>query len=134
MLKQIKNTVKLTTDIYLEKYLPKIPEDKKQIVINAYEKDLERIALFVYNSWFLNDDFLLTEDFIKWLHKIFYPEWFNQKWIDKNWKEVVWMIPWEYKQIDNFSNSKEKSKLFSDLPWWNEQKDQYTKNVKSWFF
>jgi len=50
MLEKIKNTIKLTTDIYLEKHLPRIPEDKKQIAINAYEKDIERIANYIYNS------------------------------------------------------------------------------------
>lgn len=127
MLEKIKNTIKLTTDIYLEKHLPRIPEDKKQLAINAYEKDIERLALFIYNSWFLNADFILSEDFIKWIHKSFYPENFTQKWIDENGKEIIWMIPGEYKKIDNFANTKEKISFFSDLPWWTEEKAQYTK-------
>lgn len=73
MLEQIKNTIKLTTDIYLEKHFPRIPEDKKQIAISAYERDIDRLANYIYNSWFFNDDFILSEDFIKGLHKYFYP-------------------------------------------------------------
>lgn len=83
--------------------------------------------MFIYNSWFFDDDFLLTENFIKWIHKSFYPENFTQKWIDENWKEIVWLIPGEYKKIDNFANTKEKIRFFSDLPWWTEEKAQYTK-------
>lgn len=127
MLEQIKNTIKLTTNIYLEKHIPRIPEDKKQIAISAYEKDIERIANYIYNSWFFNENFLLNEEFIKWLHKTFYPEWFTQKWIDENWKEITWMIPGEYKKIDNFVNTKEKEQFFQDLPWWSLEKAQYTK-------
>jgi len=122
MLEQIKNTIKLTTDIYLEKHFLKIPEDKKQIAINAYEKDIERLANFVYNSWFLNDDFLLSEDFIKWFHKAFYPDWFIQKQKDKEWIEYIWMIPWEYKKIKIISNDRAKC---SDLPNWTPNYDLY---------
>lgn len=127
MLDKIKKTIKLTTDIYLEKHLLKIPEDKKQIAINAYNNDIERIAKYILNSWFFEESFLLTEDFIKWLHKKFYPENFMQKWTSEDWKEIILMIPWEYKKIDNFAKTDDKSKYFSDLPWWSIEKDQYTK-------
>ncbi len=126
MLEQIKNTIKLTTDIYLEKHFPRIPEDKKQIAINAYEKDIERLANFVYNSWFLNDDFILSEDFIKWFHKSFYPDWFIQKGIDEKWIEIIYFIPWEYKKIKTLSSVRKEYKYYWDVPGWNPEKEIYT--------
>lgn len=123
MLEKIKNTIKLTTDIYLEKHFPRIPEDKKQIAINAYEKDIKRLANFVYNSWFLNEDFLLSEDFIKWFHKSFYPDWYIQKQKDQKWREYIWMIPWEYKKIKIISNDRDKCR---DLPNRKPNYDLYT--------
>ncbi|MDD4151873.1 MAG: Fic family protein [Candidatus Gracilibacteria bacterium] len=126
MLEKIKNTIKLTTDIYLEKHLPRIPEDKKQIAINAYEKDIERIASFVYNSGFLNKDFLLSEDFIKGLHKTFYPEGFTQKGIDENGKEIIWFIPGEYRKIKAFSKARQLAEYCSNIPGWDPQKNIYT--------
>ncbi|HBB27181.1 TPA: hypothetical protein DCZ36_01630 [Candidatus Gracilibacteria bacterium] len=125
MLEQIKNVIKLTTDIYLEKHLPRISEDKKQIAINAYNKDIERLANFVLKSLFLNDDSLLTESFIKGLHKTFYPEEFNQKGIDKDGKEIIWMIPGEYKKINNFAKTEDKSEYFRDIPGWTKEKEAY---------
>lgn len=122
---KVKNAIKLTTDIYLEKHLPKIPDDKKQIVINAYENDIDRIVNFVLESWFFDEKYELSELFIKWLHKNFYPQNFIQKGIDENGKEIIWLIPWEYKKIDNFANTKEIAKYFSDLPNWTEEKHQY---------
>lgn len=123
MLEQIKNTIKLTTDIYLEKHFPRIPEDKKQIAINAYEKDIERLANFVYNSWFLNENFLFTEDFIKWFHKNLYPENFFQKKKDEKWREFIWMIPGEYKKIKIISNDRKNAR---DLPNWKPNEEIYT--------
>lgn len=123
MLEQIKNTIKLTTDIYLEKHFPRIPEDKKQIAINAYEKDIERLVNYIYNSWFLNENFLLTEDFIKWFHKSLYPENFIQKKKDEKWREFIWMIPGEYKKIKIISNDRKNAR---DLPNWKPNEDIYT--------
>ena len=57
--------IKMTTDIYLEKHLPKIPEDKKHIAIEAYEKDIARIAQFIFDNKFFSEDFILSEAFIK---------------------------------------------------------------------
>lgn len=128
MLEKIKNIIKITTDIYLEKHFSKIPIDKKQIAINAYENDINRIAEFILNIWFFNDNFKLNENFIKWFHKSLYPEWYIQKQKDKFWREILWMIPWEYKKIKIISNDRENAK---DLPNWKKDEEIYTSPEKT---
>lgn len=123
MLEQLKNTIKKTTDVYLNKFLPKIPEDKKSSAIASYEADIEKIADYISNTGFLNADFQLTEDFLKWFHKSLYPEGFIQKQKDEKWKEVIWMIPGEYKHIKIISKDWD---LCRDLPNWTPNYELYT--------
>lgn len=127
MLTKIINTIKLTTDLYLYKHFNRINEDQKNLAINAYNKDIERLAKYILESDFLKNDTYLSENFIKWLHKNFYPNWYSIKWIDENWNEITWMIPWEYKKIENFVNTKNRSKIFEDIPQRNKDKEEYTK-------
>ena len=65
MLEQIKNTIKLTTDVYLGKFISKVPDDKKSLLMTSYETDINRISKYFYDSNFFNDYFQLTEIFLK---------------------------------------------------------------------
>lgn len=47
MLEKIKNTIKLTTDVYLEKHLPRITQDKKTNCYKCLWKRYRKIS-YVY--------------------------------------------------------------------------------------
>ena len=126
MFKQIKNTIKLTTDVYLHTILSKIPNEKKSTILSSYEKDIERIANYFYNSDFFNDDFQLTEDFLKWFHKSLYPEWYIQRKKDEKWREFIWMIPGEYKHIKIISKDWVECTDHEDIPNWDPKREIYT--------
>ncbi|MCK9272263.1 Fic family protein [Candidatus Gracilibacteria bacterium] len=100
MTNKIKEIISHNLEIYLEEHLTKIPEDKQDIAKEYFQKDIERITNYFNNSDFLNDNFHLTQDFIKGFHKSLYPEGYIQKSKDNKGVEFVWMIPGEYKKIE----------------------------------
>ncbi len=93
---KIKEVIIWNLETYLKSYLERLPEDKHEIARQSFLKDMERIVQ--YCVW--NFDNLISEEFIKWLHKTLYPEWYMQKSKDKFGREFIWMIPWEYRKID----------------------------------
>lgn len=100
MINIIKDIISHNLGVYLDEHLTKIPQDKQDIAKEYFQKDIERITNYFNNSDFLNNNFQLTQDFIKWFHKTLYPEWYIQKSKDNKWVEFIWMIPWEYKKIE----------------------------------
>ena len=65
MQEKIKEIVILTTDVYFQKHLEKIPEDQKSTAKNYYEKDIDRITKYIQNNNFFDNSFCLSEEFIK---------------------------------------------------------------------
>ncbi len=81
-----------------------------QTIINWYCSDTERIIYFLKNN-ILNQDKLSIED-IKWFHKNLYPNWFIQKFRDTNWREIIQMIPGEYRSIELHSKTNQNKNLY----------------------
>lgn len=95
MQEKIKQVIISNLDVYLNEHLKKVPEDKQEIAKEYFYKDIEKITNYCYENFWR----ILSEEFIKWLHKSLYPDWYIQKTKDENWNEIIWMIPWEYKKI-----------------------------------
>jgi hypothetical protein len=74
MYEQVKSIIQATTDIYINNFLQKIADDKKQLALTAYEKDIDRLSKFCYEEIFLDTNFRLKSPLIKGIHKNFYPE------------------------------------------------------------
>ena len=51
--------------------------------------------------------------FIKGIHKNFYPEWYIQKSKDERWREFVWMIPGEYRDIELIAKDAKKQNIYT---------------------
>ncbi len=99
----IRKIVYSNTLSYLKNALLRTPEDKHNLVFRGYNGDMERIIYFCHECM-KNGSFELSEVFIKQLHKTLYPEWYIQKSKDSMWREFIWMIPGEYRDIDMISN------------------------------
>jgi Fic family protein len=82
---------------YLNEVLAKTIPEKQDLIKNMFWIHMERIANYCLENYI--NVLELSEEFIKWLHKSFYPEWYK---IDTiiSWKRVL-MIPGEYKTEDN---------------------------------
>lgn len=88
-----------------ENIIQKVEEDKKIALKKWFENHMRSLALYCKKNFL--DKWILTEDFIKWLHKSHYPKWFIQyKDFEKSIWKVAIMIPWEYKSIENFKRIK----------------------------
>lgn len=119
---------------YLKTALLKTSKEKHQIVLNWYVYDTNKIIKYCEDNFINNYDNKLKIDFIKWLHKNLFPEWFIAKNIDVNWKEFVQMIPWEYRNINLHSKTNENKNIYSK--WQNVENllekivDNYNKSQK----
>lgn len=113
MYEQVKSIIKATSDIYINNFLQKIADDKKQLALIAYEKDIDRLSKFCYEEIFLDVDFRLKSPLIKGIHKNFYPEWYIQKSKDERWKEFIWMIPGEYRDIELIAKDAKKQDIYT---------------------
>lgn len=100
MFEQIKLIANNTLIHYLNEVLDKSPQEKHDQIKNMFDLHMNKIAQYCIDE-FVNKD-TLSEKWIKWLHKILYPAWYTQTTDIENtrWK-VVYMIPWEYKSINN---------------------------------
>ncbi|MDD5198058.1 MAG: Fic family protein [Candidatus Gracilibacteria bacterium] len=86
-------------DCYLRVYLDKLPVETREIAVTHYNKDIDRIIEYCASDFIDIPDTILSEDFIKGLHKSLYPEGYIQKSKGSNGGEFVWMVPGEYKKI-----------------------------------
>lgn len=99
MNEKLRQMITHNLDCYLNVHLEKILAEQREVAIAHYNKDIDRITEYCALNFIDIPDTILSEDFIKWLHKSLYPEWFVQKFKDSNGVESVWMVPWEYKKI-----------------------------------
>lgn len=112
---KVRKIVYNNTLTYLKNALLRTPQDKHEIIFQWYYGDMERIISYCVQECVNKDDFRLSTDFIKWLHKTLYPAWFSQKHINEKWKEVVWMIPWEYRTINLESTTNPNKKIYCNF-------------------
>ena len=117
---EVRKIVYTNTLSYLKNALLRTPEDKHHLVFAWYTGDTEKVIQFC-QQYRENSDLQLSEDFIRWLHKTLYPEWYIQRSKDPQGREFIWMIPGEYRTIDIVSKD-------------NTNKDVYlkAKDVKAW--
>lgn len=82
---------------YLQKVLLQIKDSKqKENVINLFNKHMQQIADFCMNNFLKTG--ILTQKFIRELHKIHFPPWYQKMKKTISWDAfVVIMIPWVYK-------------------------------------
>lgn len=103
---------------YLKNALLRTPEDKHFLVYEGYGADMERIITFCQKEIMEKEDFVLSEDIIKNLHKTLYPNGYIQKEKDSLGREFIWMIPGELRII-NLSSTENANKeiyaKFSDV-------------------
>lgn len=111
----IRKIVYNNTLSYLKNALLRTPEDKHQLIFNWYAWDMNRIIKYCALNFVNIDSKKIEIDFIKWLHKNLFPNWFIQKSRDINWKEFIQMIPWEYRNIDLKSKTNPNKSLY--LKW-----------------
>lgn len=100
---EVRKIVYNNTLSYLKSALLRTPESRHHLVFAGYSGDVERIIDFC-QKYRENNTTKLNEKFIKWLHRMLYPEWYTQKFKNPEWEEFIWMIPWEYRKIDIISN------------------------------
>ncbi len=94
---------KIANKSYLESTLKKIADENiKNQIISMFNSHMVQIAEFCIDNFINKTE--LTENFIRWLHKILFPSWYteSQKTIKWDW-EVIYMIPWVYKTLKNFN-------------------------------
>ena len=96
---QLRQIITHNLDCYLNLHLEKLLPEQKENAIAHYNNDIDRIMDYCFLNLIDISDNTLSEDFIKWLHKSLYPEWYIQKAKDTNGEEFVWMVPWEYKKV-----------------------------------
>ncbi|EKD65771.1 MAG: hypothetical protein ACD_49C00088G0001 [uncultured bacterium (gcode 4)] len=97
-------SVSKNMDKYLKEVLGKnIPEKHTQIK-NGFQNHMEVITDYCIENYINKSE--LTEEFIKWLHKILYPVWFRKAVTEKDWSLTIAMTPWEYKTLDNDIDSR----------------------------
>lgn len=117
---EVRKIVYNNTLSYLKNALLRTPEDKHHLIFAWYTGDTEKLIRYC-QQYRENPDLRLSEEFIRWLHKSLYPEWYIQRSKDPQGREFIWMIPGEYRTIDIVSND-------------NTNKEVYlkTKDVKTW--
>lgn len=107
----VRKVVYTNTLSYLKNALLRTPEDNHDLVFRGYRGDMERIIHFC-QEYLKSDSFELRGVFIKQLHKTLYPEWYIQKSKDSRWREFIWMIPGEYRDIDIISNDNANKNIY----------------------
>ena len=111
MQEKIKQIIISNLKIYLQDHLKRVPEEKHEIAKQYFHRDMQRIIDYCYENFYK----LLSEDFIKWLHKSLYPEWYIQKAKDEKWRDFIWMIPWEYKKIKIIAKENENQDIYEKV-------------------
>ena len=104
MFKQVKLIIVNAYKHYLEEVLAKNIPEKHEQLRNMFDTHMEQIAQFCMDNYINKSE--LTESFIKGLHKSFFPPGYTQsmKMANGRW-EVIYMIPGQYKTINNTSVS-----------------------------
>lgn len=129
----IEKIIKDNLQVYLEDHLNKLPPEKHEEAKKYFNQDMNRIIDFCNNNISLNW-VVLNENFIKWLHKSLYPEWYIQYFNDSVWNKLVWMIPGEYKQIDISAKENANKDIYEKVEnVWNSMKkllDDFNKKIK----
>ena len=97
--KYILKSVISANEKYLNNILNQIEDEKKDFVNKMFLKHMTEIKDFCLET--MNNNEILTENFIKNLHKIHFPEWY-QKTKEINWKKIVTSIPWVYRSNENY--------------------------------
>lgn len=100
---------------YLKNALLRTPQDKHEIIFQWYHNDMERIISYCSIECINKIDFVLSTNFIKWLHKMLYPAWHIQKQVNEKWQEIIWMIPWEYRIINLESTTNPNKKIYCNF-------------------
>lgn len=121
---KIKKIVYNNTLHYLRNAFLRTSQDKHQLVLNWYVADTNKLIKYIEENFTCKDVKKLEIDFIKWLHKNLFPEWFITKNKDINWKEFIQMIPWEFRKINLQSKTNPNKNIylkFSDITIWIEK-------------
>lgn len=84
---------------YFNEMKSKAQADKHDFMEKSFNAHMSIITDFVMENYV--EKWFLTEDFIKWFHKILYPAWYTIDKVFPDWRRVK-MIPWEYKKEDNW--------------------------------
>lgn len=84
---------------YLEESLWRVSLDKHEQMKKMFFMHMEQITNYCINKYI--NKWELSEEFIKWLHKIIYPPDYRQYITNNKWKQVLYMQPWIYKTINN---------------------------------
>ncbi len=98
---------------YLRNAFLRTAQDKHQLVLNWYLSDTNRLIKYVEENFIYKDAGNLGIDFIKWLHKNLFPEWFIAKNKDTNWREFIQMIPGEFRKINLISKTNPNQNIYS---------------------
>jgi fido (protein-threonine AMPylation protein) len=99
-------------------------ENQKQQIKKMFSAHMQEITDFILNSNFLKT-WKLDENFIKTLHKKLFPPNYKETKKSLSWKDIVYLIPWEYKIFENYPRVSVANTKKEILKWIND----YNQNI-----
>ena len=88
---------------YLQKFLARNPPERHAEMIAGFERHMSAIARFCHGNY--HGAGTLTTAFIRDLHRSLYPAGYREVQRTPEGKEIVTMVPGEYKRLPNRANS-----------------------------
>lgn len=99
----ILKSVELANKSYLKLVLSlQTDPAKKELIQTLFARHMKELSDFCIENFIKKD--ILTEKFIRDLHKLHFPPWYTESQKTSSWDgSIIYMIPWVYKTIVNFN-------------------------------